>query len=201
LRSEGGLESRIEALISPIIADMGYVLVRVRFTTGGRSKLQIMAERPDGAMSVEDCAGLSRAVSAVLDVEDPIAGEYTLEVSSPGLDRPLVKPEDYIRFKGAEAKIELLRILNGRKRFKGRLVGLDVTTSGEVVIIEEDGGVRSVLPYQLIDEAKLVLTDALIARSLKGGAQDAPLEEGAEVEVKDTSKQRKAHQRKNRERS
>ena len=201
MRSEGGLESRIEALISPIIADMGYVLVRVRFTTGGRSKLQIMAERPDGAMSVEDCAGLSRAVSAVLDVEDPIAGEYTLEVSSPGLDRPLVKPEDYIRFKGAEAKIELLRILNGRKRFKGRLVGLDVTTSGEVVIIEEDGGVRSVLPYQLIDEAKLVLTDALIARSLKGGAQDAPLEEGAEVEVKDTSKQRKAHQRKNRERS
>jgi ribosome maturation factor RimP len=156
-----------------------------------------MAERPDGSMSVEDCVQVSRAMSAVLDVEDPIVGEYTLEVSSPGLDRPLVRPEDYLRFKGAEAKIELLRLLNGRKRFRGKLGGLEIGAGSEAVIIEEDNGARTILPFQLIDEAKLVLTDELIARSLKGGAPDAPLEEGAEVEMKE----RKARQRKNRERS
>jgi ribosome maturation factor RimP len=197
LRSEGGITSRIEALISPIIADMGFVLVRVRYMSGGRPTLQIMAERPDGSMSVEDCVQVSRAMSAVLDVEDPIVGEYTLEVSSPGLDRPLVRPEDYLRFKGAEAKIELLRLLNGRKRFRGKLGGLEIGAGSEAVIIEEDNGARTILPFQLIDEAKLVLTDELIARSLKGGAPDAPLEEGAEVEMKE----RKARQRKNRERS
>jgi ribosome maturation factor RimP len=194
LRSEGGLESRIEALIQPVVTDMGFVLVRVRFIAGGRPRLQIMAERPDGRMSVEDCAQLSRALSALLDIEDPIPGEYVLEVSSPGLDRPLVKPADFLRFKGREAKIELAGLLGGRKRFKGRLGGLEFGAGGEEVILEEEGGAAVALPVRLIDEAKLVLSDELIARSLKGG--QVPLEEGAEVDV---NRQGKARQRKKRE--
>jgi ribosome maturation factor RimP len=182
LRSEGGTESRIEALIQPVVTDMGFLLVRIRFTTGGRPKLQIMAERPDGRMSVEDCALLSRALSALLDVEDPIASEYVLEVSSPGLDRPLVRPEDFVRFKGQEAKIELVRLFEGRKRFRGVLGGIELGGAGDAAILEEEGGARFVLPLSLIDEAKLVLTDALIAQALK--AQEGGLvEQGAEVDV------------------
>ena len=148
-------------MIEPSLEAMGYGLVRV-MQTGGKQRptLQIMAERRDEqAMTVEDCAEISRSVSALLDVADPIAGAYMLEVSSPGIDRPLVKPEDFDRFAGGEAKIELNAPLDGRKRFRGRLLG---RSGGDVRLVAGDAGeIR--LPLAGIARAKLVLTDDLIA--------------------------------------
>ena len=155
---------RIERLIEPTLQDMGYNLVRVQFTGGHRAVLQIMAERADdGEMDVDDCAALSRTISALLDVEDPIASAYTLEVSSPGIDRPLVKPDDFDRFAGLEAKLELAIPLDGRKRFRGRLMGM----VGDRVRIRFVGGGTVELPFADIAQAKLVLTDELIDASLK----------------------------------
>ena len=149
---------QIAAIIEPSLDAMGYRLVRVALLSARRATLQIMAERRDeAAMTVEDCAEISRSVSALLDVADPIAGAYTLEISSPGIDRPLVRPEDYDRFAGFEAKIELGEPLSGRKRFRGRLLG----RAGDAVrLIGEDGEVS--LPFALITRAKLVLTDDLL---------------------------------------
>ncbi|WP_268967291.1 ribosome maturation factor RimP [Zavarzinia marina] len=157
------LTDRIATMIEPSLLAMGFLLVRVRFGGAKRPVLQIMAERPDGTMTVEDCAEVSRAVSALLDVEDPISGEYVLEVSSPGLDRPLVKLDDYRRFAGYEAKIETVMPVEGRKRYRGRLIGTD----GEDVLVTVDGQDHR-LPFPLIGEARLVLTDDLIEASLKG---------------------------------
>jgi ribosome maturation factor RimP len=151
----------IAEMIEPSLAAMGYRLVRVVTTSGRRATLQVMAERIDDApMSVDDCALISRSVSALLDVADPIAGSYTLEVSSPGIDRPLVRPEDYDRFSGFEAKIELAQPFGGRKRFRGRLLG---TADGEVRLVTEAGETR--LPLSGVAKARLVLTDELIAAS------------------------------------
>jgi ribosome maturation factor RimP len=122
-----------------------------------------MAERADGSMTVEDCASLSQALSAVLDVEDPIHGEYTLEVSSPGIDRPLTSLEDFARFAGRAARAELKGLKDGRRRFRGVLRGIE----GQDVLIEEEGGAIVRLPFPAIEEAKLVLTDELVAESLK----------------------------------
>lgn len=157
------LTDRIATLIEPSLLAMGFLLVRVRFGGTKRPTLQIMAERPDGTMSVEDCAEVSRAISALLDVEDPISSEYILEVSSPGIDRPLVKLDDYRRFAGYEAKIETAMPVEGRKRYRGRIVGID----GEDVLVTVDGQEYR-LPFPLIGESRLVLTDDLIAASLKG---------------------------------
>lgn len=131
---------------------------------GGKHKtLQVMAERPDGTMNVEDCAQLSRALSEFLDREDPIEGEYVLEVSSPGIDRPLTRITDFARWSGHEAKLELAAPdANGRKRFKGLLLGLD----GNDVVFEVDGQ-RMKIPFRAIAEAKLVLTDKLVEEDLK----------------------------------
>src|SRR5882724_9472987 len=149
----------IEAMIAPTLDAMGYALVRLRFT-GGRQTLQVMAERRDGGgMTVDDCAELSRTISALLDVEDPLPGAYLLEVSSPGIDRPLVRPADYERFAGHEADIETARPIAGRKRFRGRLGGL--AESG--VRLELAEGEAVVVPLADIHRAKLVLTDALLA--------------------------------------
>jgi ribosome maturation factor RimP len=149
---------RIKMLIAPSLEAMGYRLVRVAFTGGRRATLQIMAERrDDAAMTVEDCADISRNVSALLDVADPIATRYTLEVSSPGIDRPLVSPEDFARFAGYEAKIEVNNPVGGQKRFRGRLLGL---AAGEVRIALDDREVA--LPLADIARAKLMLTDELI---------------------------------------
>lgn len=157
----------ISQMIEPALAAMGYRLVRVAMTGMRRPTLQIMAERQDDApMSVDDCADISRAVSALLDVADPIASAYTLEVSSPGLDRPLVRPEDYERFAGFEARIELARPLDGRKRFRGRLLG---RAGDEVRLAGEDGELR--LPLGDIARAKLLLTDELLATAAKKPAQ------------------------------
>lgn len=152
------LTTQIENMIGPSIAALGYELVRVSLAGSTRKVLQIMAEPTDGrVMSVEDCARVSRAISAILDVEDPISGAYSLEVSSPGIDRPLTRPKDYDRYAGHEAKIETHEPVDGRKRFKGVLKGL----AGEAVKLESEGETVS-LPLKEIAKAKLVLTDALI---------------------------------------
>ena len=159
--------ARVERMLSPSIEDMGYALVRVRMMGGkGRPTLQVMAERQDaGEMTVDDCASLSRAISALLDVEEPIPGAYTLEVSSPGIDRPLVRPADFERFAGYEAKLETARPIAGRRRFRGKLLGL----AGDRVRLALGGDAADVAEIALAElaEAKLVLTDALIRESLK----------------------------------
>lgn len=153
------LAERIAALITPAIEAMGFDLVRVQVSGSQRPTLQIMAEPASGrAMSVDDCAEISRAVSAVLDVEDPIAGPYSLEVSSPGIDRPLTRPKDYERFLGHEAKVETHTPLDGRKRFKGQIKSVDANA---VELIVDGADIR--VPFAAIHKAKLVLTDALIA--------------------------------------
>ena len=149
----------IESLIAPSLEAMGYRVVRVAFTGGRQATLQIMAERRDDAgMTVEDCADVSHTVSALLDVADPIAAPYLLEVSSPGIDRPLVRREDYERFAGFEAKLELAAPREGRKRFRGRIAGLD----GDDVKLDL-GGESVLLPLSAIARARLVLSDELIA--------------------------------------
>jgi len=152
-------------LLAPAVQAQGYRLVRLRVMGGKRKTLQILAERPDGQMDVEDCARLSRAISEVLEAADPISEEYVLEVSSPGIDRPLTAAEDFARFAGHEARVELAHGLEGRRRFKGLLIGLD---GADVVMdVTEANETRRVrFPFADIDEAKLVLTDRLIRESL-----------------------------------
>jgi ribosome maturation factor RimP len=155
------VESHIARLVAPTLEATGYELVRVKLVGGRhRQRLQVMAERADGGMSVDDCSKVSRLVSAVLDVEDPIQGAYDLEVSSPGIDRPLVRCADYERYVGHEAKIELRHAVDGRKRYRGRLLG---TRDGAVVIAVGDGEVE--IAFDDVAAAKLVLTDELIAAS------------------------------------
>ncbi|MCR9221825.1 MAG: ribosome maturation factor RimP [Alphaproteobacteria bacterium] len=153
------VEQQIRTLIEPAVEDMGYDIVRVRYSGAKRPTLQIMADRKDEApITVEDCADISRAVSAILDVEDPIAGAYALEVSSPGIDRPLVRPRDFERFAGFEAKLETARPIDGRKRYRGVLVGLE----GGDVTVDLETGERAAIPFAEIATAKLVMTDALL---------------------------------------
>ncbi len=150
---------QIAALIEPAMTDMGYELVRVMSTGGRRPTLQIMAERIDRVgMNVDDCAEISRAVSALLDVDDPIAGAYQLEVSSPGIDRPLTKPADFERFVGFETRVETDRLIEGQRRFRGRLLGLEA----DHVRLALPEGTKEI-PLAVIRKAKLVLTDDLIA--------------------------------------
>lgn len=153
------LVNDIARIITPSIEAMGFELVRVQVSGNQRRTLQIMAEPKDGRqMSVDDCADLSRAISAVLDVEDPFSDAYSLEVSSPGIDRPLTRAKDYERFMGHEAKLETTEPVDGRKRFRGTLVALE---DGRLRLMADEGEV--ILPLDLIHKAKLVLTDALIA--------------------------------------
>ena len=155
--------SHLEPIIAPKVEAAGYKLVRVRLIGSKRKTLQIMAERADGQMDVEDCAKLSRALSEFLDAEDPIEGEYDLEVSSPGIDRPLTRITDFARWSGHEAKLELtVPDATGRKRFKGALLGLD----GNDVVVDA-AGTRLKFPFTNIADAKLVLTDKLIEEDLK----------------------------------
>ena len=157
--------AQIEQLIEPTLTDMGFDLVRVSLTGGQKATLQIMADRLDEeAISVEDCATISRAVSAILDVEDPIEEAYTLEVSSPGIDRPLVKPRDFERFAGYEVKVEMNLAIDGQRRFRGRLLGfvedhihMEIEHKGETVEIA--------LPFENFYRAKLVMSDELIEKT------------------------------------
>lgn len=154
------LEQKIEALIEPPLKGLGFDVVRVKLTEGARRTLQIMAERTgDNTITLDECALISRTASALLDVADPITDEYVLEVSSPGIDRPLIRLNDYERFKGFVAKVQLTMPVEGRKRFQGNIVGIE----GQNVKIKlPDSTDISVLPFHLIDSAKLVLTDDLI---------------------------------------
>ena len=148
---------KIEDIVSPTVVGMGYELIRVAMSKGGT--LQIMIEPADGRpMDVEDCATLSRALSAVLDVEDPIPSTYTLEVSSPGIDRPLTRAKDYVRWAGHIARVETTQPIEGRRRFKGTLLGLENGT----VRIRLDDGTEADVPLSQISRAKLELTDALL---------------------------------------
>jgi ribosome maturation factor RimP len=159
--------NHIAQTIGPSIEAMGYRLVRVAVTSGRRATLQVMAERSDDQpMTVEDCAQISHSVSALLDVAEPIAGSYMLEISSPGIDRPLVRSEDYDRFSGFEAKVELARPVDGRKRFRGRLLG----TSGSNLRLATEIG-ETQLPLEAVARAKLVLSDELIAKAGRGTQQ------------------------------
>ena len=156
-----GLDPRhqIERILAPSVEALGYEIVRVQLSGGRTPTLQVMAERTDGVpMTVDDCAAISRTVSAVLDVDDPLAGSYTLEVSSPGIDRPLVRPKDFERYAGFEVKAETSTSIDGRRRFRGRLLGIE----GAVVRIALPEGTVA-LPYDAIHKAHLVLTDELLA--------------------------------------
>ena len=159
------LAKRIDELVRPTVEALGYSLVRVQVSGRQRLRLQIMAERTDDEpMMVEDCAHLSRALSAVLDVEDPIGSAYTLEISSPGIDRPLVRLADFDRFAGMEARIELVRPIDGRRRFRGRLMG----THGDLVRLAVDGaGTEVKVAHADIQRAKLVLTDELLTAHIR----------------------------------
>ncbi|MEO1136092.1 MAG: ribosome maturation factor RimP [Pseudomonadota bacterium] len=158
------LEDRLVALIEPVVETAGFELVRVRITGGQTKTLQVMAERPDRTMTAENCATLSRALSPVLDEHDPIAGNYNLEVSSPGIDRPLVKPKDFEDWQGWPAKLELNRLVEGRKRFKGVVAGMD---EGKVAFDIEGEEDTALFPIEWIASAQLVLTDELIKETMR----------------------------------
>ena len=151
-------------LINPVVETAGFELVRVKVTGGKTKVLQVMAERPDKTMTAEDCAKLSRALSPALEEADPITGSYTLEVSSPGIDRPLVRLKDFEDWQGWPAKLELNRLVEGRKRFSGVVAGTD---DGKVAFDIEGEEETALFPLEWIASAKLVLTDELITESLK----------------------------------
>ena len=163
MRGKSAEDLNLLDLLDPVAEAAGYAIVRLRLMGGAETRrLQIMAERAsDGDMVVEDCARLSRAISEIMDAADPISGEYTLEVSSPGVDRPLTRLADFATYEGHEAKIELDRLAEGRKRFRGELAGVE----GDQVALDLEGEDETVLvPFAWIVEAKLVLTDNLMKR-------------------------------------
>ncbi len=170
--TETGLEARVAHIVEPVIAGLGYRLVRVRISALNGTTVQIMAERPDGTMSVADCEALSRDVSPALDVEDPIDRAYNLEVSSPGVDRPLVRRSDFQRWFGHEARIELACPLDGRRRFRGHLAGVDGDTL-RLTMTGESATEAVELPLADIGEARLVVTDALIRETLRNEKRKA----------------------------
>ena len=161
-------QDRLSELLTPAIEGAGFELVRVRVTGGKTKTLQVMAERPDKTMSAEDCAKLSRALSPLLDETDPIEGNYVLEVSSPGIDRPLVRPKDFEDWQGWPAKLELNRMVEGRKRFSGVVAGMD---EGKVAFDIDGEDDTALFPIDWIASAKLILTDELIRESLKAGTE------------------------------
>ena len=167
MRGKTAEDRTLMELLDPVAEAAGYEIVRLRLMGGNTRRLQIMAERPDpnggiGYMDVDDCAKLSRAVSEVLDAADPISGEYLLEVSTPGIDRPLTRLKDFALFEGYEARLELDRMAEGRKRFRGQLAGIEDENVG--INLEEEPDATVYVPFAWIIEAKLVLTDELLKR-------------------------------------
>ncbi len=165
-------------LLDPVAEAAGYEIVRLRLMGGTLRRLQIMAERPDGTMDVADCARLSRALSEVLDAADPIPGEYLLEVSTPGIDRPLTRLKDFEAYEGFEARIELDRIAEGRKRFRGQLAGVEDGNVG--INLEGEADVTAYLPFDWIVEAKLFLTDELLKRGAEERAARIAAEQSSD---------------------
>ncbi|WP_322096129.1 ribosome maturation factor RimP [Pelagibius litoralis] len=169
-KTSEGKAAEVEALIAPALEAMGYDIVRVQLSGGDRLSLQIMAERRvDGTMNVDNCAEVSRAVAAILDVEDPIESAYTLEVSSPGIDRPLTRLADFDRFAGFDGRVEMAMPIDGQRRFIGRIVG----TRGAAMVLDCEAG-EVVLPFAEMQRAKLLLTDELIAASQGPGSSGSP---------------------------
>ena len=166
LIAKTSIDKRLAEIITPVIEDMGFELVRLRLMGGETETLQIMAQRPDGGIEVDDCAAISTAVSATLDVEDPIVDAYTLEVSSPGIDRPLTRLKDFDTWDGYEVKLETHDLIDGRRRFKGPIRG---TEDGEALIEIDVNGEPTIIGLQFdwISDAKLVLTDELIRDVLR----------------------------------
>lgn len=180
LIAKTAIDRRLADIIGPIVEDLGFELVRIRLM-GGHGKvqrtLQIMADRPEGNIGVEDCSQISTAVSAVLDVEDPIEENYVLEVSSPGIDRPLTRLKDFETWAGWEARIETTELIEGQRRFKGELKGVE---DGEILIeIDQKGGAVIIgLQFDWLSDAKLILTDELIAEMLRQRKVQLPEESG-----------------------
>ena len=172
LIAKAAIDRRVTEIIAPVIEDMGYEVVRVRLMSGKETILQIMAQKPDGTIEVDDCAEISTAVSAVLDVEDPILDQYNLEVSSPGIDRPLTRLKDFAQWEGFEAKIETDELIDGRRRFKGPLAGVE---GDEVLITIAEGTIG--LKFEWLSDAKLVLTDDLIRDVLRGRKDKGQIDE------------------------
>ena len=162
LIAKSAVEKKLLELINPFIIDMGFELVRLRLMSSKEVTLQIMVARPDGFINVDECADVSTAISALLDVEDPIIDSYSLEVSSPGIDRPLTRIKDFEEFEGYDARLETLELIDGRKRFKGTLAG----TNGSEIMINLDEGTIG-LEFEWLAEAKLILTDELIKEMLR----------------------------------
>ncbi|AXC48540.1 ribosome maturation factor RimP [Paracoccus suum] len=183
LTAKTAIDRRLAEIVRPVIEDLGFELIRLRLLGGRTATLQIMADRPEGGINVDDCADISTAVSAMLDVDDPLEEGYHLEVSSPGIDRPLTRLKDFATFEGYEARLETNQAIDGRKRFKGTLAGVE---GDEVLInLDEAGKVHTIgLNFDWLADAKLLLTDELIAEMLRqrkeAGTLDASaLDEGA----------------------
>ncbi len=182
LIAKTNIDQRLAEILTPVIEGMGFELVRIRLMSGNTPTLQIMAEKPDGGIEVDDCAEISTAVSAVMDVEDPIDDNYTLEVSSPGIDRPLTRLKDFERWDGYVAKLETEELIDGRRRFKGVLKG---TEEGEVLVeIDHEGAPVTIgLRFEWLSDAKLVLTDELIREMLNQRKHAGAIDEAQFDEV------------------
>ena len=172
LIAKAAIDRRIAEIVTPVVEDMGFEVVRVRLMSGKDTILQIMVQRPDGQIEVDECGQISTALSAVLDVEDPILDEYNLEVSSPGIDRPLTRLKDFDQWEGFEAKVETDELIDGRRRFKGLLAG---TEGDEVLITIPEGTIG--LKFDWLSDAKLVLTDELIRDVLRGRKDAGQIDE------------------------
>ncbi len=178
LIAKAAMDRRLAEIITPVIEGMGYELVRVRLMGGNTPTLQVMADKPEGGIEVDDCAEISTMISATLDVEDPILDAYTLEVSSPGIDRPLTRIKDFETYEGYDAKLETAELIDGRRRFKGVLAGVD----GDEVLVNVTEGTIG-LKFDWLSDAKLVLTDELIKEMLKQRKAAGTLNEDAFDEI------------------
>ena len=188
LIAKSAMDRRMSEILTPVIEGMGFEVVRIRLMGGMAKTLQIMVERPDGGIEVDECALISTAISAVLDVEDPLEDAYALEVSSPGIDRPLTRLKDFETWEGYEARLETTEMIDGRRRFKGVLAGIE----GDEVLINLEEGAETLtvgLNFDWLSDAKLVLTDELIREMLRARKAAGIIDESQFDEIEeDTSK-------------
>jgi ribosome maturation factor RimP len=184
LIAKTAIDQRLAQIVTPVIEGLGFELVRLRVMSGKTRTLQIMADRPEGGIEVQDCADISTAVSAVLDVEDPLEDAYTLEVSSPGIDRPLTRLKDFAVWEGYEARLETNELIDGRRRFRGALAGVE----GDEVLIEIEEGEETLtigLKFDWLSDAKLILTDDLIAEMLRARKASGAFDESQFDDIED----------------
>jgi ribosome maturation factor RimP len=184
LIAKTAIDQRLAQIVTPVIEGLGFELVRLRVMSGKTRTLQIMADRPEGGIEVQDCADISTAVSAVLDVEDPLEDAYTLEVSSPGIDRPLTRLKDFAVWEGYEARLETNELIDGRRRFRGALAGVE----DDEVLIEIEEGEETLtigLKFDWLSDAKLILTDDLIAEMLRARKASGAFDESQFDEIED----------------